>query len=104
MQFLAQSHAQPHATVEAMTPHLTAEAAEAWRCYLDGTIRQAYFRTPPAAPGAVLIIEADSLDFAQRLVDAMPLRQAGLVTFEVTPIGPFLPWTALLAAPADTTT
>jgi len=97
MKFLVQSHAQTHATVEAMTPHLVAEAAESWRCYLEGFIRQAYFRAPPAAPGAVLVVEADSLDHAQRLMDAMPLCRAGLVTFEVTPIGPFLPWAALLS-------
>jgi len=97
MQFLALSITGPDTDPTAMAPYLDAEAAQAWRYYLDGFIRQAYFATPPAAPRAVLVVEADSLDDAQSRLAALPLRRAGLVTFEVTPIGPFLPWAALLA-------
>jgi hypothetical protein len=98
MQFLVLGHGRADVPTAAMAPHLTAEAARSWRYYLDGYIRQAYFRMPPAVPGAVLVIEADGLDHARRLMDAMPLQQAGLVTFEVIPIGPFLPWDSLLPA------
>ncbi len=102
MKFLALSHPAPAATDSAIAAHLVAEATEAWRHYLDGFIREAYFRTPPATPGAALIVEADTADTAQQRLDAMPLRRAGLVRFEVIPLSPFLPWTALL--PADPTT
>lgn len=100
MQFLVLGNSRPGTPAAAMVPHLTAEAARSWRYYLDGYIRQAYFRMPPAVPGAVLVIEADDLDHARSLMDAMPLHQAGLVSFEVIPIGPFLPWDSLLPAGA----
>lgn len=96
MKFLVLSHAESAATDTAVAPHLVAEATAAWHYYLDGFIREAYFRSPPAAPGAVLIVEADNAETAQQRLDTLPLRRAELVRFEVIPLGPFLPWTALL--------
>src|SRR4051812_27248220 len=98
MKFLVLSHVQPDATEADMAPHLADEAATAWDLYVDGFIREAYFRTAPAAPGAALMVEADSVREAQQRVDTLPLRRAGLVRFEVIPLGPFLPWAALVSA------
>jgi len=99
MQFLVQSSTRPDADPAAFVPYLTAEAAVAWRLHLDGFIRQAYFAAPPAAPRAILVVEADNAAEVEDRLGAMPMRQAGLVSFEITPIGAFLPWTALFTGP-----
>jgi hypothetical protein len=102
MKFLVTSHPEPGATEADFASRVVAEAAASWRMYLDGFIREAYFRTPPDAPGAVLVVEADSAPAVIERLDALPLRRDGLVRFEVTALAPFVPWTALVAAdPAD---
>ncbi|WP_279581451.1 YciI family protein [Fodinicola feengrottensis] len=97
MQFLVLSHTKPGATDAQVGEHIAAEIERAWSYYLTGIIRQIFARTAPAAPGAVLVIEAEQLTQAQELMDQMPLARAGLATFEVIPIGPFAPWNVLMS-------
>ncbi|GAA4374592.1 superoxide dismutase [Agromyces bauzanensis] len=100
MQLLALSKPAPSIDPEDLAGLIPSEAHHVWQHYLEGFVRHAYFRTGRDDPGAVLILEADSVDHATAVLDAMPLRRAGLITFEVIPIGPFVLWDALVTPPA----
>ncbi len=41
--------------------------------------------------GVIFLMSVDSVDKADRLLKALPLGQADLLTFELMPIGPLLP-------------
>ena len=41
-----------------------------------------------ARPGVVLFLEADSLEAAAAIVNALPIVEAGLLTFEIDPVSP----------------
>jgi hypothetical protein len=60
-----------------------------WTLYQHGTVREMY---SPAGPGAVLVLEADSLDEAQRAVSELPLLSREIMTLELVEL---LPFTAL---------
>jgi hypothetical protein len=51
--------------------------AHARKAYMDGSIRQMWLQSP--GPGAVAILEANSLDDAQKVALSFPLAQAGLL-------------------------
>jgi muconolactone delta-isomerase len=60
---------------------LDAEAEQARRLYADGVFRQVWGHTSPA--GAVILLEADSLDAAHAALRTLPLDQAGMLQVEV---------------------
>lgn len=64
--------------------------------YLDGVIEQFWFRTD--RPGVFFLLEADSLEKARSAVERLPLAQAGIMAFELTPVGPLAPLGRLLPA------
>jgi hypothetical protein len=57
------------------------EKAHAKKGYLEGSPSQIWLVTP--GPGAVGIVEADSLEHAERVAEGFPLAQAGLLEVEV---------------------
>jgi hypothetical protein len=73
------------------------EAPHTLRLYLDGVIEQFWFRTDK--PGVFFLMEVESLDQARSTVEALPLAQAGIMKFDLTPVGPLAPLARLL--PAD---
>lgn len=81
-------------TLEKVQPHLKDEMKVSWKHYKEGYIREWYFRQDN--PGAVLIMECESLDEARRLTDEFPLVKAGLIAFDLIPLGPFEPLGAVL--------
>lgn len=66
---------------------LEQEKAHARQAYMDGVIRQMWLQSPD--PGAVAILEADSLDEARKLASAFPLAQAGLLQVKVIALTPY---------------
>jgi hypothetical protein len=48
--------------------------------------------------GVIFLINVDSVDEADRLLNALPLGQANLLTFDLMPIGPLLPLGMLMKA------
>ena len=65
-------------------PHLKAEAARAWELYQQGSLREFYFRADEHT--AVLVLECEAVEEACRLLDSLPLVQAGLISFEIIPL------------------
>ena len=60
---------------------LDAEAERARQLYADGVFRQMWGHASPA--GAVILLEADSLDAAHAALDTLPLNQVGMLQVEV---------------------
>ena len=48
--------------------------------------------------GVIFLMSVDSVDEADRLLKALPLGQADLMTFDLMPIGPLLPLGMLMQA------
>lgn len=73
---------------------LPKEVPHTLKLYLDGVIEQFWFRTD--RPGVFFLMDVESVDQARATVEALPLAQAGVMTFELTPVGPLAPLGRLL--------
>ena len=71
------------------------EVRDTVRLYLDGRIEQWFVRKD--RPGVVFILRAGDLNEARATLDALPLCKAGLMTFEIIPLGPLAPLGMLIA-------
>lgn len=97
MKMLCLDVPQPGATMEQYMPHMQNEAGHAWECYKGGFIRDIYFRQD--RPGVAIVAEAESVDAAKARLMEFPLAKAGLIGWEVIPLGPFANWELLFAKP-----
>ena len=75
--------------MEKVQTHLKDEMVVTWEHYKQGKIRELYFRQDN--PGVVLMMECNSLDEAQELLDELPLVKEHLIEFELIPLGYFEP-------------
>jgi muconolactone delta-isomerase len=66
---------------------LVAEAKRTWELYQEGTIRELYFHRDQYE--AVLILECENTDEAQRVIDSLPLVKENLVGFKILPLVPY---------------
>lgn len=73
----------------AFTPELLeAEAQRARQLYTDGVNRMMWSRGD--APGAVVLIEAESLDAALAGIESLPLKQKQMLVIDmVVPLNPY---------------
>lgn len=62
------------------------EVSATVRLYLKGKIDQWYALQDKR--GVVFLMDVDSVEEAYDLLEALPLGQAGLMKFELTPLGP----------------
>jgi hypothetical protein len=81
-------------TLKPLTPeqrqkYMPAEVPATLQLYLDGKMEQ--FWLQDKAAGVIFLMSVDSVDEADRLLKALPLSQANLMTFELLPVGPLLP-------------
>lgn len=97
MKLLCLDVPQPGATMEQYAPYMEAEARQGWSLFKSGLVRDIYFRQD--RPGVAIIAEADSIQAARAALDEFPLAKAGLIAWDVIPLGPFTNW-ELLFAPA----
>lgn len=67
--------------------------------YLSGKIDTWYEKTDHS--GVVFILNLTTMAEAHAMLERLPLGQAGLMTFELTPIGPLQPLGLLLKQPAS---
>lgn len=71
----------------------------AWDYYRRGVLRQIFSRQD--RPGAVLLLECDSLVAAEALVSELPLVRDDLIEFQVVPLSPFVNFELLFAERPD---
>lgn len=76
-------------TLEQRRRYLPAEVPATLQLYLDGKMEQFWLREGES--GVIFLMSVDSVDEVDGLLKALPLGQAGLLTFELMPIGPLLP-------------
>jgi len=84
MKILALEKDVPGVQDEDFKPHLKAEAARVWDLYQAGVIRELYFRADEYK--AVLILECEDVEAANKALDTLPLVKEGLIAFEIIPL------------------
>ena len=89
MQILAILNLKEEVTPDKMGPHLDAEVKHTLEAYLDGNIRNFWFRAD--RPGVVFMLESKDVDEAHKVLAELPLAVAGLVNFELIPLYPLQP-------------
>jgi hypothetical protein len=75
-------------------PIVPAEMRQTALLYLNGKIDQWYVR--PDQSGVVFVMNVTDPAEAKALLDPLPLGRAGLMTFELIPLGPLSPLRTLL--------
>jgi muconolactone delta-isomerase len=95
MKILALEKESPDVKPEQFVNHLKLEAQKIWELYQEGIIREIYFRQDHSE--AVLILESSNTEEANRLLNSLPLVEAGLITFEVIPLIPYPGFSRLFA-------
>ena len=85
-------------TPNARRPILSNEMRETARLYLAGKIDQWYFKTDES--GVVLILNLVDPNEAHQLLEQLPLGRAGMMEFELIPLGPLKPLGFLLTEPS----
>jgi hypothetical protein len=88
----------PGADLQAAMRILPSEMRATAQLYLDGKIDQWY--SLQGRPGVVFILDVTDPDAAKAMLEALPLGQAHLMSFELTPLAPLNPLRQLLAPPA----
>jgi hypothetical protein len=76
---------------------MPSEVRETVKLYLAGKIDSWYVRKD--APGVVFLMNVATVKEAHDLLEALPLGKAGIMEFELIPIGPLSPLQYLLADP-----
>jgi hypothetical protein len=66
--------------------HAEAELRALWELYHDGFVREMY---SPGGPGALLVIEASSVEEAHRALSPLPLVTNKIVAVELIELRPF---------------
>jgi hypothetical protein len=74
------------------------EVRETVKLYLTGKIDSWYVRKDQ--PGVVFLMNVATVKEAHDLLEGLPLGKAGIMEFELIPIGPLSPLQYLLAEPA----
>ncbi|BBD97012.1 hypothetical protein SAMIE_1005130 [Sphingobium amiense] len=82
------------ATPDKLPAVLAHEVPATLQLYLNGKIADWYAK--PDQTGVVFLLNVTSVEEAHALLEALPLGQAGMMTFELTPLGPLLPLGRLL--------
>ncbi len=77
---------------------LPSEMRETARLYLAGKIDQWYVKQDQS--GVVFIMNLTDPNWAHGLLDKLPLGQAGLMEFQIIPLGPISPLSLLLTEPS----
>jgi hypothetical protein len=83
-------------TQEQRQRYLPDEVPATLQLYLNGKMEQFWLRDKEE--GVIFLMNVDSVDEADRLLKALPLGRANLLTFDLMPIGPLLPLGTLMKA------
>jgi hypothetical protein len=68
---------------------MPAEIRATVKLYLDGKIRQWYFKGD--GRGVVVFLDVKTVDEAHAIIDTLPLSKKNLMDHEYIPVGPLLP-------------
>lgn len=91
---LAIGNVTAKATPDAIAPILPLEVRATVRNYLEGKIDSWFFQTE--SNGVVFIMNVPTVGDAHAILEALPLGVAGMMTFQLIPLGPLKPLGMLL--------
>lgn len=94
IKILAVGHFLAPPRAEDLKRIMPSEVSDTVRLYLDGKIDQWYARQDRS--GVVFLLNVGSVDEAHALLETLPLGKAGLMKFELIPLGPLKPLRTLL--------
>ena len=97
MKILALAHPLKQVDPAELFPTIVAETRHAWELIQQTSIREIYVRED--TPLTVDILECANADEARKILETMPLAQAGVITFEIIPLAPFNALQILFAQP-----
>jgi hypothetical protein len=87
----------PKATAAGVRSLLPTEVRDTVRLYLDGVIDQWFIQQDNS--GVVFLLNVTDADKAHGFLEKLPLGQAGLMEFQLTPLGPISALGSLLGPP-----
>jgi hypothetical protein len=87
MQILALSRRMPGASDAQIAPLAEAEAAAAFALYASGVFRSMHML--PERPGAMVVLECESIEAARAAMSALPMVKAGLIDFDYSRMLPY---------------
>ncbi|MBC7921608.1 MAG: hypothetical protein H7Z75_11045 [Ferruginibacter sp.] len=99
MKVIAIDRFKPGVTLDTIRPLLAEEAANAWRLWKAGIIRENYARLDQ--PGVVIVFECADAAEARRYLDSFPMTQAGYLEWECVPVTAPLPLESLFDQAVD---
>lgn len=83
-------------TRTAIAPYAADELRMLWAFYADGFVREMH---SPGGPGAVLILEAASVEAAEEKLADLPLIRHQIIEFELIELLPFTAFERLFSDP-----
>lgn len=86
--------AKARATPGVWRPYIDSEVRQTVELYLSGKIEQWWVK--PDQTGVVFLFDSNDVGNVQAQLDALPLGRAGLMEFELIPLGPLSPLRLLL--------
>lgn len=95
MQFLVIARVAENTPPEKVLPYIKPEAEKVWEYYASDIVRSIYYIADMS--GAVLIVEAESLENAQAIVAEFPMAREDIINFEILPLKPYTGLEALFA-------
>jgi hypothetical protein len=75
-------------TPDVLKPYMPSEVHATLQHYLDGTVEQFWF---VEKSGPIFLMNVASLDEAKASLDSLPLVAAGLMSYDLKPVGPLIP-------------
>jgi len=96
---LAIGRITPKGTLEARRPVMPFEVRDTVRLHLAGKIDQWFFQTDGS--GVVFHMNVTTPAEVHELLEKLPLRKAGMMEFELIPLGPLRALGFLLAEPSS---
>ncbi|NVO09417.1 MAG: superoxide dismutase [Bacteroidales bacterium] len=93
MKYLAIEIENDGAKNEPFTPHLKNESLKVLEYYEKGVIREIYFDQFHCA---ILVLECNSINEAENIINTLPLVKNGLIHFEIRELLPYTGFSRLL--------
>lgn len=75
-------------TPELLKEHMPSEVPATLKLYLDGKVEQFWFREKA---GPIFLMNVESVEQAKATLDTLPLVAAGLMAYDLMPVGPLIP-------------
>ena len=98
MKVISYDRFKPGITMETVKPFLPEETAHAWRLWKQGIVRENYSRVDE--PGVVIVLEAENVDVARRILNEFPMTKAGYIEWFCIPVTVPFPLEAMFSETA----